>query len=89
MAAEEAVSTRWKIPRKVCPVAGCVEPVRVDRVMCSPHWRSVSSDLRRAHHRIYRTWTADRRDIAALIALRASMLACVADANTARALETA
>jgi len=43
------MSTRWKIPRKPCPVSGCVEPIRRDRLMCSAHWRLVPKDLKRTN----------------------------------------
>ncbi len=43
----------WRIPRKVCPIGVCTEPVRVDRIMCRAHWRNVPRDLK-VHNK--RSW---------------------------------
>lgn len=75
------MSTRWKIPRKVCPVEGCVEPVRVDRLMCAPHWRTVDRKLRRALWGAVRAWKADSRNVDRMREIRNAQVACVADAN--------
>lgn len=33
---------------KVCPVGGCVEPVKKGHLMCLAHWRKVPREVQRA-----------------------------------------
>ena len=54
------MSTRWKIPRKVCPIGDCSEPIRIDRMMCTTHWRTGDRKLKRILGRAYRAWASDK-----------------------------
>lgn len=74
------MSLRWKIPRKPCPVTTCIEPVRIDRVMCVAHWRTVEPKLRRLNARAYRAWKSNTRDRGAIAALRFANAVCVRNA---------
>ncbi len=75
------MSTRWKIPRKVCPVEDCSEPVRIDRIMCRDHWRAVDAKIKTAHGRAYRAWRPDQRNLVLLRAVRATHDACIVSAG--------
>lgn len=68
-----------RIPRKVCPVGTCAEPVRIDRIMCLAHWRLVDPKLKRANARAYRAFLTDRKANART--LRETNDACIADAE--------
>lgn len=75
---------RWRIPRKCCPVRGCTEPVRIDRIMCLACWRPVDPKLKRANARAYREWKNDRRNLDLIAILRATNNACIESADAAR-----
>ena len=71
------MSGRWKIPRKVCPIGKCSEPVRIDRIMCRAHWRPIDRQLKIQNSRVYKTWLLDKRDSEALTALRLTIAMCI------------
>lgn len=79
------MKSRWRVPRKPCPVNGCVEPVKLRFIMCPACWRTVEVKIRRANQRAYRAWLADKRDRDLRLTLIAANGACIASANAARA----